>query len=441
MLPLGSSRGVSGRRPSGPLPSMRDASITAAEPSTSSSGGGVLVRRRPYVTIRLRDWSEDDGRTGVDDFEWPGQFWRCPESLPAPRRTVDNRSRRARPRPERSAPAITVAPFGKVDDTPVQLYTLTNKNGLVAKITNYGAIVTELHVPDRNGALADIVLGFDSLDGYVKGHPYFGAIVGRVANRIRNAEFTLEGKRYTLEANDKPHHLHGGRKGWDKVVWSAMPIDTAEGPALELTYVSKDGEEGYPGTVTAKAVYTLTNDNELKVEMQATTDKTTLVNMAHHSYWNLGGHNSGTILDHELTLYADQYTPGHADGSRRPRRSGQGHALRLHRRQADRQGSEASRRLTDRLRPQLRRQRRAESVASGGPAQRSEVRQGHDRIQADQPGVQFYTGNFLDGSAGQGRDLRAIRGTLSGDAEVSECDQRSPWRDQVIVRPGEVTGT
>jgi aldose 1-epimerase len=118
-----------------------------------------------------------------------------------------------------------VAPFGKVDDTPVQLYTLTNKNGLVAKITNYGAIVTELHVPDRNGTLADIVLGFETLDRYVTGNPYFGAIVGRVANRIRNAEFTLEGKHYTLDANDKPHHLHGGKKGWDKVVWTAMPSD------------------------------------------------------------------------------------------------------------------------------------------------------------------------------------------------------------------------
>src|SRR5262245_20228553 len=204
----------------------------------------------------------------------------------------------------------TVAPFGKLGDTPVQLYTLTNKNGLVAKITNYGAIVTELHVPDKDGRLADVVLGIEDFDGYVKGHPYFGAIVGRVANRIRNAEFTLDGTRYTLASNDKPHHLHGGKRGWDKVVWSAVPIDTGEGPALELTYVSTDGEEGYPGTVTAKAVYTLNNENELRVEMQATTDKTTLVNMAHHGYWNLGGHNSGTILDHELTLFADYYTPG-----------------------------------------------------------------------------------------------------------------------------------
>ena len=211
---------------------------------------------------------------------------------------------------ETTTPAIAAAPFGRQDDTPVQLYTLTNKNGLIARITNYGAIVTELHVPDRTGRLADVVLGFENLDGYLAGHPYFGAIVGRVANRIRNAEFTLEGTRYKLAANDTPHHLHGGTKGWDKVVWTAKTAETADGPSIELTYVSKDGDEGYPGTVTARTVYTLTHNNELKVEMQATTDRTTLVNMAHHSYWNLAGHNSGTIFDHELTLNADRYTPG-----------------------------------------------------------------------------------------------------------------------------------
>ena len=157
----------------------------------------------------------------------------------------------------------------------------------------------------------------------------FGAIVRRVANRESGMpKFTLEGRSYALEPNDKPHHLHGGKRGWDKVVWSATPLDTAEGPALELVYVSKAGEEGYPGTVTARTVYTLTNDNELKVEMQATTDKTTLVNMAHHGYWNLGGHNSGTILDHELTLYATSTpgTPMVPDG----RHASRGHTLRLH---------------------------------------------------------------------------------------------------------------
>jgi len=337
-----------------------------------------------------------------------------------------------------SAPAIAVTTFGKIDDTPVQLYTLTNKNGLVAKITNYGAIVTELHVPDRNGTLADIVLGFDSLDGYVNGRSYFGAIVGRVANRIRNAEFTLDGKHYTLEANDKPHHLHGGKRGWDKVVWSVLPIDTAEGPALELTYVSKDGEEGYPGTVTAKTVYTLTNDDELKVEMQATTDKTTLVNMAHHSYWNLSGHNSGTILDHELTLYADQYTPGTPmvpDGRIQPVKGTpfdftNAKAIGKELKQAG--GSPIG--------------YDHNFVVTGVPNQFRPVARLKDpktgrvmTVSADQPGVQFYTGNFLDGSArGKGATYVQYAALCLETQKFPNAINVPAWHNQAIVRPGEV---
>jgi aldose 1-epimerase len=338
----------------------------------------------------------------------------------------------------RAAPAITVAPFGKVDDTPVQLYTLTNKNGLVAKITNYGAIVAEVHVPDRNGALADVVLGFESLDAYVKGHPYFGAIVGRVANRIRNAEFTLEGKHYTLEANDKPHHLHGGRKGWDKVVWSAMPIDTTEGAALELTYVSKDGEEGYPGTVRAKTVYTLTDDNQLKVDMEATTDKTTLVNMAHHSYWNLSGHNSGTILDHELTLYADQYTPGTPmvpDGRIHPVKGTpfdftNAKAIGKELKQAG--GSPIGydhNFVVIGVPNQLRPVARLKDPKSGRVM----------TLSADQPGVQFYTGNFLDGSAkGKGATYVQYAALCLETQKYPNAINVPDWQDQVILRPGQM---
>ena len=337
-----------------------------------------------------------------------------------------------------SAPAMTVAPFGKVDDTPVQLYTLTNKNGLVAKITNYGAIVTEMHVPDRNGALADVVLGFESLDAYVKGHPYFGAIVGRVANRIRNAEFTLEGKHYTLDANDKPHHLHGGKKGWDKVVWTAMASDTVEGPRLELTYVSKDGEEGYPGTVTAKTVYTLTNDNELKVEMQATTDKTTLVNMAHHSYWNLGGYNSGTILDHELTLYADQYTPGTPmvpDGRILPVK-----ATPFDFTSAKAIGKELKQAGGTPIGYDHN------FVVNGVPNQFRPVARLKDpksgrvmTVSADQPGVQFYTGNFLDGSVrGKGATYMQYAALCLETQKYPNAINVPDWQDQVILRPGQM---
>ena len=338
----------------------------------------------------------------------------------------------------RSAPAMTVTPFGKVDDTPVQLYTLTNKNGLVAKITNYGAILTELHVPDRNGTLADVVLGFESLDAYVKGHPYFGAIVGRVANRIRNAEFTLEGKHYTLEANDKPHHLHGGRKGWDKVVWKAMPTDTAEGSALELTYVSKDGEEGYPGTVSAKTVYTLTNKNELKIDMEATSDKTTLVNMAHHSYWNLAGHNSGTILDHELTLHADRYTPGTPmvpDGRILPVKGTpfdftSAKAIGKELKQAG--GSPIGydhNFIVNGVPNQLRPVARLKDPKSGRVM----------TLSADQPGVQFYTGNFLDGSAkGKGATYGQYSALCLETQKYPNAINVPDWQDQVILKPGQL---
>ena len=336
-----------------------------------------------------------------------------------------------------SSPATTTAPFGKVDDTPVQLYTLTNKNGIVAKITNYGAIVTELHVPDKAGGLADIVLGFENLDGYVKGHPYFGAIVGRVANRIMNAAFTLDGRSYTLEPNDKPHHLHGGRRGWDKVVWSATAIDTAAGPALELTYVSKDGEEGYPGTVTATTVYTLTNANELKVEMRATTDKTTLVNMAHHSYWNLAGHDSGTILDHELMLYADQYTPGTPmvpDGRIMPVK-----------------GTPFDFTTTKRIGKELQQAGGTpigydhNFVVNGEPNQLRPVARLKDprsgrvmTVSADQPGVQFYTGNFLNGSAkGKGSTYGQYAALCLETQKFPNAINVPAWQNQVIVRPGQ----
>jgi aldose 1-epimerase len=323
-----------------------------------------------------------------------------------------------------------------VDNTAVQLYTLTNSRGLVAKITNYGATVTELHVPDRAGTLADVVLGFNSVEEYAKGTAYFGAIVGRVANRIGNSEFTLEGIRYRLAANDKPHHLHGGRIGWNRVVWNAKPIDTPDGPSLELTYVSKDGEEGYPGAVSARTVYTLTNNNELKVEMEATTDKVTLVNMAHHSYWNLGGHNSGTILDHELTLFADRYTPGTPmvpDGRVVPVK-----------------GTPFDFTTPKSVGKDLKQTGGTpigydhNFIVNGDPNQLRQVARLKDpksgrvmTVSANQPGVQFYTGNFLDGS------VKGKGATYGQHAALCLETQKFPnainvpgWQDQVILRPG-----
>lgn len=199
--------------------------------------------------------------------------------------------------------------FGKTPDgESVDLYTLTNSNGLKAQIMTYGGIVTTLHVPDRNGQLGDIVSGYDTLDEYIKENPYFGALIGRCGNRIGKGKFTLNGVEYTLATNNGPNHLHGGIKGFDKVVWGAEPMETDEGPALKLNYLSKDGEEGYPGNLNCTVIYTLTNNDELKVSYEAETDKDTVVNLTHHSYFNLAGHDSGDILGHELMLNADNYT-------------------------------------------------------------------------------------------------------------------------------------
>ena len=206
---------------------------------------------------------------------------------------------------------ITKSDFGKTPDgQSVDLYTLTNSKGMIAKIMTYGAILVELHAPDRQGNFTNINLGFDSLDKYVKENPFFGAITGRVANRIAKGKFKLDGKEYTLAVNNGPNSLHGGKVGFDKRVWNATTRDSAAGPALVLTYLSKDMEEGYPGNLSTEVVYTLTNDNELRIDYKATTDKKTIVNLTNHSYWNLHGANSGTtVLDHIMMINADRYTP------------------------------------------------------------------------------------------------------------------------------------
>ena len=208
------------------------------------------------------------------------------------------------------AQKITKESFGKTaEGESVDLYTLTNRNGMEAKITNYGGIVTALTAPDRNNKYADIVLGFNDLDSYLKGHPYFGALIGRYGNRIAKGRFTLNGTEYKLAVNNGENHLHGGLKGFDKVVWTAKSIKTKLGPALLLTYLSKDMEEGYPGNLTVKVVYTLTNNNELRIDYTASSDKDTVTNLTHHSYFNLAGEGNGDILSHLLTLKATRFTP------------------------------------------------------------------------------------------------------------------------------------
>ncbi|HYP99091.1 MAG TPA: aldose epimerase family protein [Polyangiaceae bacterium] len=332
--------------------------------------------------------------------------------------------------------AISEAPYGTAGGIDVKIYTLKNKHGLVAKITNYGGIVTEFHAPDRTGKMADIVLGYDRLDDYLKGSPYFGAVIGRVANRIRNAQFTLDGKSYKLNANNDKHTLHGGKVGWDKVVWVGEVQESEAGPSLKLSYVSNDGEEGFPGRVIAHNTYTLTNDDQLKIEMDATTDKPTIVNMAHHSYWNLGGHDSGPITDEELTLFADQYTPGDPvpDGKIKPV-SGTPFDFTL------------PKTIGKDLKEAGGKPLGFDSnwIVKGDPHTLRPVARLKDpktgrvlELSADQPGVQFYSGNFLDGSnKGKGGALyRQYAGLCLESQRFPNSINVPAWKDQVILRPG-----
>src|SRR5678815_5677941 len=331
--------------------------------------------------------------------------------------------------------AIEKASYGTVDGKPVDIYTLTNSKGAIAKITNYGAIVTELHMPDKAGKMGDIVLGFDKVDDYVAKSPYFGAIVGRVANRIANGKFMLDGKAYQLNTNNAPHHLHGGKKGWDKVIWKAEPKETKDGPSLKLTHVSPDGEENYPGTVTATATYTLTNDNELRIDMTATTDKTTLINMAHHSYWNLAG--GGTILDEELTIPADSYTPGEGlvpTGAVKPVK-----------------GTPFDFTVAKPIGKDVKAAGGKPVgfdhnwVVNGEPHQLRAVAKLKDpksgrvmTISADQPGLQFYSGNFMDGTTkGKGVTHEHWGGLCLESQKFPNSINVPAWREEVILKPGQ----
>ncbi len=210
---------------------------------------------------------------------------------------------------ETSQMKIEKRAFGTVDGRPVDLYTLTNGNGVTVRITNYGGIVTEIHTPDNDGRLADVVLGYKDLDDYVKNNPFFGCIVGRYGNRIAKARFQLDGTTYTLAANNGPNHLHGGRVGFDKVVWDAETVEGPDKVGVMLKYTSKDGEEGYPGTLQTRVTYTLDNDNRLRIDYQAVTDKKTVVNLTNHSYFNLKDAGATPVLEHKLMLNADQFTP------------------------------------------------------------------------------------------------------------------------------------
>lgn len=296
--------------------------------------------------------------------------------------------------------SVTRAPFGTVDGRPVEQFTLRNRNGVEVRAISYGGIITSIKTPDRNGAMGDIVLGFDSLEGYLGDHPYFGAIIGRYGNRIAKGRFTIDGTEYKLATNNGPNHLHGGNKGFDKVVWQADVMPDMPGRAgVAFTHVSADGEEGYPGRLTTEVVYWLNNNNELIVEYLARSDKPTHVNLTQHSYFNLAG--EGDILGHELTIDADRYTPvdatliptgelatvaGTPFDFRKPMPIG----ARIndpHPQLKNGQGYDHNWVLTRTQGIELQRAARVVEPKSGRTLD----------VATTEPGMQFYTGNFLDG--------------------------------------------
>jgi aldose 1-epimerase len=342
-----------------------------------------------------------------------------------------------------ATPSITVKPFGKLaDGQKADLYTLTNKNGATATISNYGGIVTSLTMPDRNGKFADVVLGFDSLTKYVKDSPYFGCLVGRYGNRIAKGKFTLDGQNYTLATNNIGNALHGGLKGFDKVIWEATPKVTAQGPSLKLTYVSKDGEEGYPGTLKVTATYTLTNKNELKLVYRATTDKDTIVNMTHHSYFNLAGQGNGTILDHLLTLDASRYTPvdktliptgkiALVKGTPFDFRSPTAIGARIDAKDEQLKfgGGYDHNFVGDKLvHGTLTRIAKVEDPKSGRVLE----------VLSTEPAVQFYAGNFLDGKLkGKGGKIYAHRGGFCLEPQHYPDSPNHKNFPSVVLKPGE----
>lgn len=335
---------------------------------------------------------------------------------------------------------ISRAPFGTVRGAEVELFTLVNANGLRLSMSTYGGIVRSLEVPDREGRLGDVVLGFDRVDDYVSSSPYFGATVGRIGNRIRLGRFELGGREYRLAQNDGPDHLHGGVIGWDKVVWKADASETPDGPALRLTHVSPDGDEGYPATVRASAVYTLTNKNELRILMEATSDGPTIVNMLHHSYWNLGGvgPSMSAITDHLLTLPAQHYTPGDPQvpngavapvaGTPFDFTTAKAMGRDLAAVGGDPIGYDHNF-VVDGTPTALRPAARLADPKSGRVM----------TIQADQPGIQLYSGKYLDGKAvGKGGvPYRQYFGMCLETQAFPNAVNVSGWRDQVLLKAGQ----
>jgi len=330
---------------------------------------------------------------------------------------------------------IEKKPFGKTaDGKPVTLYTLSNNQGNTVELIDYGAIVVSINVPDRSGKKTNVTAGFSSIDGYLERHPYFGATVGRFCNRIAMGKFSLEGKTYSLAVNNGPNHLHGGEVGFDKRMWLVAEVKADNSVGLKFTYVSPDGEEGYPGALTTIAEYRWDNNNCLTLDLQATTDKPTVLNLTNHAYFNLGGAGSGTIHQHELTLACDQYLP--VDESMIPKG-----AL------APVAGTPLDFTTPHKIGERIAQLKETNGydhcfVVKGKAGELRDAAKVVDpasgrtlSIKTTQPGIQLYTGNFLDGKPGNA-------GFKTHEAFCLETQHypdspNQPSFPSTVLRPGE----
>lgn len=340
-----------------------------------------------------------------------------------------------------TTPRVTKAPFGRLPDgTAVDGYTISNTRGTTMHVMTYGGIITSLRVADRGGTMGDIVLGFDSLAGYLHDSPYFGAIVGRYANRIAKGRFTLDGKTYQLPVNNGQNSLHGGTRGLDKVVWTARPFETATTAGVVLTYVSPDGDQGYPGTLKLRVTYTLNERNELAIDYHATTDKATPINISQHSYFNLTGGARRDVLDHVVQIAASRYTP--VDTTLIP--TGE---------LAPVAGTPFDFRVPTAIGARINEPNEQLKIAGGYDHNFVLDRHGSGvthvahvvdpssgrtlDIATDQPGLQFYSGNFLDGTLkGKGGQVYGHRFGFCMETQHFPDSPNHPSFPSTILRPG-----
>jgi len=338
-----------------------------------------------------------------------------------------------------SLPLVTSKPFGMFDGKAVTLFTMRNKNSVEMNVMNYGGIIVSLKVPDKNGVVEDVTLGYDSLKDYVKASPFFGALIGRYGNRIAKGKFTLDGKQHTLAANNGVNHLHGGPKGFDKVFWNIQDASDSMQAKLKLTYQSKDGEEGYPGNLNVEVMYSLTNENEVKIEYKATTDKKTVINLTQHAYFNLSGNARRDILGHQLTIHADRFLPVDATliptGILQPVKntpfdftSKQIVGSRINEKDAQLISGKGYDHCWILNGNGFAKVATLEDSISG---RRMEVF-------TDQPGIQFYSGNFLDGSnVGKGGVVYNQRFGLCLETQHFPDSPNQPSFPTTVLSPGE----